>query len=102
MIVATLISLGVGAVILYIWAASATYKNMILRAKAKYPSLPIDTFDLVFIGTMAVLWPVGWSLSYTAMPSLKSYTRPKNHRSLKTDAWATRELESLNILEKDR
>lgn len=94
------------AVLLYVLAyaliAKAAFKNYVLRIKAYSPNVSVSRSDVATMSFMALLWPIAWPISYSAYPSLKSYTRDKTTASSgRVDTWATKELARRNISKGD-
>jgi len=78
-------------------------RNILLRMKARWPSLPIDWVDVAMaVGLGGALWPVGWVTSFTAgLPGLRSYKRrrPRGPRASRiVNDWAERTLARKEIV----
>lgn len=93
-----LIILAGAGIAFYAHLAGLAYRSEVLRTKARYPNLPINSGDKAFFIVMAILWPLGWPASYTVLPPLRRYSAPGQLRertrpdASRTDAWATAEL----------
>jgi len=88
-------------IIVYLLIGLASARNILLRMKARWPSLPLEGVDVafaVFLG--GLLWPVGWPTSFTAgLPGLRSYGRdPRPRTSRIVNDWAERTLARKEIV----
>lgn len=77
---------------LYVVIGVLCARNILLRMKAQWPTLPLDRGDIAMAAVFGGLfWPIGWTTSFIVLPSLRSYTRePRTFPDL--DHWAQREL----------